>query len=78
MDQDDSPRARTYRFSESGEINLPAIIVDQEERAEFHVVNRGKKLEEGIAWLRDHNFVALLAQQAKKKRVCLACASSKD
>ncbi len=58
MDQDDSPRARTYRFSKSGEINLPAIIVDQEERAEFHVVNRGKKLEEGIAWLRDHNFVA--------------------
>src|SRR5579862_2484812 len=78
MDQYDGPRARAYRFSKSREINLPATIVDQAEWAKFHVVNRGEKLEEGIAWLRDHNFVAWLAQQPKQERICLACASRKD
>ena len=59
-------------------LNLPAMIVDEPERAQFHVVNRGKKFEERIARLRDRYFVVRLAQQAKEERVCLTRARSKD
>ncbi len=78
MHQQDRAGSRADRAFEAVEVNLPAVVVDEMKRPKLYVLNRGEKIEERIARMRDEDFVAGLAEQSEEERIRLARAGRQN
>src|ERR1700743_802949 len=78
MHQCDGARLRRDAPAHGFDIEMPAVIVEERIWNKLHVVERGKEIKERIAWLRDQNFVAGIAEQTKNIAVGFTGAGGKN
>src|SRR4030095_1411944 len=76
MDDDYGARFGGARRGESGEIDLPAVIVEKRIPDELYVAQIGEKIEEGITRSGNQNFVAGIAQKTEYEGIGLAGSGS--
>ena len=72
MDNDYGAGARGKASGEGGEIEMPAVIVEQGIGDEAHIVEVSKKLKQGIAGLGDEDLRAGIAMEAEEVAVGFA------
>jgi hypothetical protein len=79
---------RVYQYHGSGfrsnsppealRINLPTLVVYQWRRLDSHIVKHSEKVEKRIAWLRNKDLVARIAEETEEETVGLAGAGCEN
>ena len=72
MHQHDGTGAGRHRLFERGEVDLPAVIVEQRVGDEFDVLQICEKFEERVAGFGDQNFVFGIREQTEDEGVAFA------